>query len=111
MLQEVSKIVCSSFQRVIKEGHRLMIIKLENYNSAKELSIEKGNTELLGLIRHQDTGPEGKRTTAAVCMEEKRVTTTMRNRAAYMRPPIGNQTGPGRNSPVEQQGHQQKEDY
>ena len=46
----MSKIVCSSFQRVIKEGHRLMIIELENYNSAEELSIEKGNTTLLSLI-------------------------------------------------------------
>jgi len=49
MLREVSKIVCSSFQRVIKEGQRLMMIELENYNSAKELSIEKGNTMLLSL--------------------------------------------------------------
>ena len=39
-----------SFQRVIKEGQRLMIIKLENYNSAEELSIEKGNTKSLGLV-------------------------------------------------------------
>ena len=54
-------------------------------------------------------GPEGKRTTAAVCMEEKRVTTKMRNRATYMWPPIRNKTGPGHNGPVEQQGHQQKE--
>jgi len=53
----MSKIVFRSFQSVIKEGQRLKIIKLENYNSAKELSIEKGNTESLGLIRHQDTGP------------------------------------------------------
>ena len=42
--------VCSSFQRVIKEGQRLMIIELENYNSAEELSIEKGNTKSLGLV-------------------------------------------------------------
>ena len=42
--------VCRSFQRVIKEGQRLMIIELENYNAAKELLIEKGNTEFLGLI-------------------------------------------------------------
>ena len=46
----MSKIVCRSFQRVIKEGERLKIIKLENYNSAEELSIEKGNTEPLGLV-------------------------------------------------------------
>ena len=44
MLRGVSKIVCSSCQRVIKEGQRLMIIELENYNSAKELSIENRNT-------------------------------------------------------------------
>ena len=50
MLREVSKIVCSSFQRVIKEGQRLMIIKLENYNSAEELLIEKEDTESLGLM-------------------------------------------------------------
>src|SRR5882724_5055045 len=73
MLREVSKIVCSSFQRVIKEGQRLMIIELENYNSAKELSIEDRKTELLGLVRHQDTGPDGRGTKAAVCMEGKRV--------------------------------------
>src|SRR5882724_7889616 len=70
MLQEVSKIVCSSFQRVIKEGQRLMIIELENYNSAEELSIEKGNIKLLGLIRHRDKGPDSKRTMAAVRMKE-----------------------------------------
>ena len=46
----MSKIVCSSFQRVIKEGQRLMIIELENYNSAKELSIEKEYTMPLGLV-------------------------------------------------------------
>ena len=46
----MSKIVCSSFQRVIKEGQRLMIIELENYNSAEELSIEKGNTKSLDLV-------------------------------------------------------------
>jgi len=50
MLRGVSKIFCRSFQRVIKEGQRLMIIELENYNSAEELSIEKGNTKLLGLV-------------------------------------------------------------
>ena len=44
-MQGVSKIVCKSFQGVIKEGQRLMIIELENYNPAKVLSIEKGNTE------------------------------------------------------------------
>ena len=38
------------FPGVIKEGQRLMIIELENYNSAEEISIEKGNTELLGLV-------------------------------------------------------------
>ena len=43
-------IVCKSFQRVIKEGKRLRIIKLENYNSAKELLIKKEDTESLGLI-------------------------------------------------------------
>src|SRR5882724_3157349 len=45
--------VCSSFQGVIKERQRLMIIELENYNSAEELSIEKGNTTSLGLIQHR----------------------------------------------------------
>ena len=55
-MQGVSKIVCRSFQEVIKEGQRLMIIQLENYNSAEELSIEKGNTESLGLVRHRDKG-------------------------------------------------------
>ena len=54
----MSKIVCSSFQGVIKEGQRLMIIELENYNSAKELSIEDRKTESLGLVRHWDTGPD-----------------------------------------------------
>ena len=87
-----------------------MIIKLGNYNSAKELSIEKGNTKSLGLIRHQNIGPDSKRTTAAVRMEGKRVTTRMRNRATYTRPPIGNETRPGHNGPVERKGHQQKEE-
>ena len=41
----MSKIVCKSFQRVIKEGKRLKIIELENYNTAEELLIEKRNTE------------------------------------------------------------------
>src|SRR5882724_1552994 len=109
MLREVSKIVCSSFQRVIEEGQRLMIIELENYNSAEELSIEKENTMSLGLVRHRDTGPNGKRTMAAVCMKGKRVAMRMRDRAGYMRLPIGNKMGPGHNSPVEHKGHQQKE--
>jgi len=74
----VSKIVCSSFQGVIKEGQRLMIIELENYNSAKELSIEKGNTTSLSLIRHRDMGPDHKRTMAAVRMKGKRVAMRMR---------------------------------
>src|SRR5882724_6050886 len=100
MLQGASKIVCRSFQRVIKEGQRLMIIKLENYNSAEELSIEKGHTKSLGLVQHQDTGPEGKKTMVAVRMEGKRVSTKMRNRAAYTQCPIGNETGPGCNGPV-----------
>src|SRR5882724_12671703 len=56
MLQGISKIVCKSFQRVIKKGQRLKIIELGNYNSAEELSIEKGNTESLGLIRQWNTG-------------------------------------------------------
>src|SRR5882724_2923714 len=93
MLREVSKIVCSSFQGVIKEGKRLMIIKLENYNSAEELSIENGNTKLLGLVQHRDTGPDSKRTMAAVRIKGKRVATRLRNRAAYMQPPIRNETG------------------
>jgi len=49
-----------------------MIIELENYNSAKELSIENRRTESLGLVRHQDTGPDSKGTRAAVRMEGKR---------------------------------------
>src|SRR5882724_12331801 len=108
MLREVSKMVCRSFQRVIKEGQRLMIIELENYSSAEELSIENGNTKSLGLIRHWDTGPDSKRTMVAVCMKGKRVATRLRNRAAYMQPPIRNETGPGHNGPVERKGHQQK---
>ena len=40
-MRKVSKIVCRGFQRVIKEGQRLKIIKLENYNPAKELLIER----------------------------------------------------------------------
>src|SRR5882724_2415101 len=110
MLREVSKIVCSSFQRVIKEGQRLMIIELENYNSAKELSIEKGNTTSLGLVRHWDTGPNHKRTMAAVRMKGKRVATRMRDRAGYMQLPIWNKMGPGHNGPVGRKGHQQKEE-
>jgi len=55
-LQRVSKIVFRSFQRVIKEGQRLMIIKLENYNSAKELSIEKGT---LSHWASYDNGTQG----------------------------------------------------
>ena len=103
----MSKIVFRSFQRVIKEEERLRIIKFENYNPAKELSIEKGNTKSLGLIRHRDTGPESKRTMAAIHMEGKRVAMRMRNRAAYTGPLIRNETRPGRNSPVEWKGHQQ----
>ena len=94
---------------MIKEGQRLMIIELENYNSAEELSIKKGNTKSLDLIRHRDTGPDGKRTMAAVHMGGKRVVAKMRDRTAYTQPPIRNETGPGHNGPVEQQGHQQKE--
>ena len=105
-----SKIVCSSSQRVIKEGQRLMIIELDNYNSAKELSIEDRKTESLGLVRHRDTGPDGKGTKAAVHMEGKRLTTRMRNRAAYTGPLIRNDIGPGHNGPVEKKGHQQKQD-
>src|SRR5882724_11658055 len=101
--------VFSSFQRVIKGGQRLMIIELENYNSAKELSIEKGNITSLGLVRHRDTGPDCKRTMAAVRMKGKRVATRTRDRAGYMRLPIGNETGPGHNGPIERKGHQQKE--
>ena len=67
-----------------------MIIELENYNSAEELSIEKGNTTSLGLIRHRDMGPDSKRTMVAVRMKGKRVATRMRDRAGYMRLPIGN---------------------
>src|SRR5882724_1111487 len=105
----MSKIVCRSFQGVIKEGQRLMIIELENYNSAKELSIEKENTTSLGLIRHRDTGLNGKRTMVAVHMKGKRVATRTRDRAGYMRRLIRNDTGPGHNGPVEWKGHQQQE--
>ena len=86
-----------------------MIIELENYNLAKELSIEKGNTTSLGLVQHQDTGPDSKRTMAAVRMKGKRVVTRKRDRAGYMQLPIGNETGPGHNGPVERKRHQQKE--
>ena len=41
-MRKMSKIVCRSFQRVIEEGKRLKIIKLENYNAAEELLIETG---------------------------------------------------------------------
>ena len=109
MLREVSKIVCSSFQRVIKEGQRLVISELENYNSAEELSIEKGNTESLGLVRHRDTGPDSKRTMAAVRMKGKRALIRMRNRVAYMWHLIRNERRCGHSSPVEHKGHQQKE--
>jgi len=87
-----------------------MIIELENYNSAKELSIEKGNAMSLGLVRHRDTGPNCKRTMVAVHMKGKRVATRMRDRAGYMRLPIGNEMGPGHHGPVGQKGHQQKEE-
>ena len=68
----MSKIVCRSFQRVIKEGQRLQIIKLENYNSAEELLIEKEDTESLDLIQHWDRGSERKGTRVAVHMEGMR---------------------------------------
>ena len=68
----MSKIVSRGFQRVIKEGQRLKRIELVNYHAAKELLIEKGNTESLGLVQHWDTGPDGKGTTVAVCMEGMR---------------------------------------
>ena len=86
-----------------------MIIELENYNSAEELSIEKENTMSLGLVRHRNTGPDSKRTMAADHMKGKRVATRMRDRAGYMRLPIGNEMGSGHNGPVERKGHQQKE--
>src|SRR5882724_6935959 len=106
MLREASKIVCSSFQGVIKEGQRLVIIELENYNSAEELSIEDRRTESLGLVRHQDKGPDSKGTRAAVRMEGKRVVMRIRHRAAYTGPPIGNEMRPGPNGPLEWKGHQ-----
>ena len=46
---------------------------------------------------------------AAVRMKGKRVVMRMRDRAGYMQLPIGNETGPGHNGPVEWKGHQQKE--
>ena len=46
----MSKIVCRGFQIVIKEGQRLTIIELGNYNAAEELLIEKRDIESLGLI-------------------------------------------------------------
>ena len=45
---------------MIKKGQRLRRIKLENYNSAKELLIEKENKESLSLVQHRDTGLDGK---------------------------------------------------
>src|SRR5882724_6363475 len=72
-----------------------LAVTLENYNTAEELLIEKRNT-----------GLGGKGTTAAVCMEGRRVTMRMRNRAAYTWPQIGNKTRHGHNSPVEQKGNQ-----
>ena len=85
-----------------------MIIELGNYNSAEELSIENRNTKSLGLVRHRDTGPDSKRTMAAVRMKGKRVAMRKRDRAGYMQLPIGNETGPGHNGPVERKGYQQK---
>ena len=46
----------------------------------------------------------------AVHMEGKRVAMRMRNRAAYIGSPIGNDMGPEHNGPVEWKGHQQKEE-
>ena len=65
--------------------------------------------ESLGLVRHWDIGPDGKKTMAAVCMEGKRVVMRIRNRDAYTWPPIRNETRHRHNSPVEQKGHEQKE--
>ena len=93
---------------MIKEGKRLMIIELENYNSAEELSIENGNTKSLGLIQHRNKGPDSKRTMAAIRMKGKRVAMIMRNRAGCMRLPIRNEMGPGLNGPVERKRYQQK---
>ena len=106
IMQEMSKIVCRSFQRVIKEGQRLKIIKLGNYNAATELLIDKGNTELLSLIRHWDKGLNSKGTTVAVCMEGMGVAMRVRNRAAYMWSLIGDERRHGHNGPVEWKGHQ-----
>src|SRR5882724_6811455 len=106
MLREASKIVCSSFQGVIKEGQRLMIIELENYNSAEELSIENRRAESLGLVQHWDKGPDSKGTRAAVRMEGKRVAMRIRHRVAYTGPPIENEVRPRPNGPVEWKGHQ-----
>ena len=64
---------------MLKEGQRLMIIKLEIYNLAEELSIEKGNTKSLGLVRHRDTGLDSKRTMVAVRMKGRRVAMRMRD--------------------------------
>ena len=83
-----------------------MIIELENYNSAKELSIEDRKTESLGLVRHRDTGLDGKGTMVAVHMEGKRIVMRMRNRATYTGPPIRNEMRPRHNGPVEWKGHQ-----
>ena len=69
----MSKIVCKGFQRVIKEGQRVKIIELGNYNAAAELLIEKRNTESLSLVHHRDIEPDGKGTMAAVYMEERGV--------------------------------------
>ena len=44
-------------------------------------------------------------------MKGKRVATRMRDRAGYMRLPIGNEMGPGHNGPVEWKGYLKKEAY
>jgi len=72
-----------------------MIIELGNYNSAEELSIEKGNTTSPGLVRHRDTGLGSKRTIAAVRMKGKRVATRMRNRQAICGFRLGMRRGLG----------------
>ena len=53
------------------------MIELENYNSAKELLIEKKDTRSPSLVQHWNRGPESKRTRVAVHMEGMRVVMKM----------------------------------
>jgi len=80
---------------------------MENYNSAKELSIEDRKTEVAGPRTTSDTGPDGKGTKAAVCIEGKRVATRM-GTGPHIQGLRSGQYGPEHNGPVERKGHQQR---